>query len=137
MKKLKLITTILLSVMLIFTIATAVFADNEFEEDIWSDVETENKGQEGNNPENTENTENPNNAGNEQIAPEENIEVENTGDENEEYENLYTSEGSTTTNSENLADTGIADSSIFALIVVLSIIGAIYSAKKFNEYRNI
>ena len=130
MKNLKLISTILLSVMLIFTISTAVFADNETD-DIWSDVNVV----EDNTVENTvENTNN--DLENESIF--ENIEEENEVEEEEEYNNLYTTRNSTTTDSENLADTGIGDSNgIIALIVIMSAVIAIYSAKKFNDYKNI
>lgn len=130
MKNLKLISTILLSVMLIFAISTAVFADNETD-DIWSDVNVV----EDNTVENTvENTNN--DLENESIF--ENIEEENEVEEEEEYNNLYTTRNSTTTDSENLADTGIGDSNgIIALIVIMSAVIAIYSAKKFNDYKNI
>lgn len=130
MKNLKLISTILLSVMLIFTVSTAVFADNETD-DIWSDV---NIVEDNNTVENTvENT--TNEIENEALF--ENIEVENEVEEDEEYNNLYTTSNSTTSNSENLADTGIEDSSVMALIVIVSAVVAIYSARKFNEYKNI
>ena len=130
MKNLKLISTILSSVMLIFAISTAVFADNETD-DIWSDVNVV----EDNTVENTvENTNN--DLENESIF--ENIEEENEFEEEEEYNNLYTTRNSTTTDSENLADTGIGDSNaIIALIVIMSAVIAIYSAKKFNDYKNI
>lgn len=130
MKNLKLISTILLSVMLIFTISTAVFADNETD-DIWSDV---NVVEENNTVDNTtENT--TNETENESLF--ENVEVENEVEEEEEYNNLYTTSNSTTADSENLADTGIADSGVIALIVIVSAIVAIYSARKFNEYKNV
>lgn len=133
MKNLKLISTILLSVMLVFTISTAVFADNETEDDIWADV----------------NIVEDNNVVEENIANEveneilfENIEVENEVEnefeEENEYNNLYTTSNSTVSNAENLSDAGIGDSnSIIALIVILSAIVAIYSAKKINDYKNV
>ena len=130
MEKLKLISTILLSVMLIFTISTAVFADNETD-DIWSDV---NIVEDDNTVENTvDNTTNET----ENEALFENIEVENEVEEEEEYNNLYTTSNSTTSDSENLADTGIGDSSAIALIIIVSAVVAIYSARKANEYKNV
>ena len=129
MKNLKLISTILLSVMLIFTISTAVFADNETD-DIWSDVNVV----EDNTVENT--TENATNeTENESLF--ENVEVENEVEEDEEYNNLYTTSNSTTADTENLADTGIGDSSVVALIVIVSAVVAIYSARKANVYKNV
>lgn len=130
MKNLKLISTILLSVMLIFTISTAVFADDE-NNDIWSEPTVE----ENNTTENTNNTETENNETNENAFND--VEVENTDDN--DYNNLYntTNNTSTTSNSENLADTGIGDSSAIALIIIVSAVVAIYSAKKFNEYKNV
>lgn len=130
MKNLKLISTILLSVMLIFTISTAVFADNEAD-DIWSDVnvvEDDNT---------VENTTGDLEEENESLF--ENVEVENEveEEEDEEYNNLYSTSNSTTADSENLADTGIGDSSVVALIVIVSAVVAIYSARKANEYKNI
>ena len=131
MKNLKLISTILLSVMLIFTISTAVFADNETD-DIWSDVNIV----EDNTVENTvENTTNDLEDQNEILF--ENLEEENEVEEENEYNNLYTTSNSTTTDSENLADTGIGDSSFMALIVIISAVVAIYSGRKFNEYKNV
>ena len=131
MKNLKLISTILLSVMLMFTISTAVFADNETD-DIWSDV---NVTEENNTVENT--TENTVNEAENQIV--ENVEVENNviDEEENEYNNLYTTTNSTTANSENLADTGIENTGVFALIIIVSAVVAIYSAKKFNDYKNV
>ena len=129
MKNLKLISTILLSVMLVFTVSTAVFADNETD-DIWSDVNVVEDNTVENTTENTTNE-----TENESLF--ENIEVENEVEEDEEYNNLYTTSNSTTSNSENLADTGIGDSSVMALIVILSAVVAIYSARKFNEYKNV
>lgn len=127
MKKLKLISTILLSVILLFTISTAVFADGE-NEDIWSEPTVE----ENNTTENTNNTETDENLFN-------NVEVDNNTDDNEEYNNLYntTNNTSTISNSENLADTGIEDSGVIALVIMISVVVAIYSAKKFNEYKNV
>ena len=127
MKNLKLISTILLSAMLIFTISTAVFANNVTENDLWADV---NVVEDNNTVENVTND-----LENESLF--ENIEVENEVEE-EEYNNLYTTKNSTTSNSENLADTGIGDSNgIMALIIVVSAVIAIYSAKKFNDYKNV
>ena len=62
---------------------------------------------------------------------------EHEAEEDDEYNNLYTTSNSTTSNSENLADTGIGDSSAVALIIVISAVVAIYSARKFNEYKNV
>ena len=142
MKNLKLISIMLLSIMFIFTISTAVFADNQLEnEDIWSDGNTwgNEVPVEGNSS--VENT-NVNSSANESLF--ENVEVENEvenvveeDDEENEYNNLYTTKNYTTSNSENLADTGIGDSSVMALIVIVSSVVAIYSARKFNEYKNI
>ena len=130
MKNLKLISTILLSVMLIFSISTAVLADNATEnEDIWGDASWENATIEENTTEN-----NTNDLENESLF--ENVETNNEVEE-EEYNNLYTTSNSTTSNSENLADTGIADSSAIALIIILSAVVAVYSGKKFNEYKNV
>ena len=64
------------------------------------------------------------------------IEVQ-IGIEDEEYNNLYTTSNSTTADTENLADTGIGDSSVVALIVIVSAVVAIYSARKANEYKNV
>lgn len=129
MKNLKLISTILLSVMLIFTISTAVFADNETD-DIWSDVNVVEDNTVENTTENTTNE-----TENESLF--ENVEVENEVEEDEEYNNLYTTSNSTTADTENLADTGIGDSSVVALIVIVSAVVAIYSARKANEYKNV
>lgn len=141
MKNFKIISIVLLSVMLMFTISISVFAADEMGDDIWSDVNVV----EGENTENTENTEgaentveNTNNeTENETIF--ENIDVENEVEEESEneYSNLYNNTNSTTADSENLADTGIADSGMMALIVMVSALVAIYSAKKFNEYKNV
>lgn len=127
MKNLKLLSTILLSLMLIFTISSVAFADNEMDS-IWTDVNVIE-----------DNTTNDLEDENESLF--ENIEVENETEnevENEEeYNNLYTTSNSTTSNSENLADTGIGDSSAMALILIVSAVVAIYSARKFNEYKNV
>lgn len=129
MKNLKLISTILLSIMLIVTISTVVFADNETD-DIWTDANVvENNTVENTTENTTDETEN------ESLF--ENVETENEVEEENEYNNLYTTNNSTTTNSENLADTGIGDSSTIALIIIISAVVAIYSAKKFNDYKNI
>ena len=55
MKKMKIILTVLLSLMLMFTISTAVLADNEISDDIWSDI---NDVEEGNTENSTEEVEN-------------------------------------------------------------------------------
>ena len=141
MKNLKLISTILLSLMLVFTISTAVFADNELEnEDIWSDDDSW-----GTIEDNTTENNVTNELENESLF--ENIELENETEnqvenvveeeEEEEYNNLYTTTNSTTSNSENLADTGIGDSSAMAVILIVSAVVAIYSARKANEYKNV
>lgn len=128
MKYLKLISTILLSIMLIFTISTAVFADNEELNDIWSDVNVI----EDNNTVNNTTNDLENGFANVEVENEVNNTVEN------EYNNLYTTRNSTTSNSENLADTGIGDSNgVMALIVIVSVVVAIYSAKKMSDYKNV
>ena len=137
MKNLKLISTILLSMMLIFTISTAVFANETENEDIWSDVnvESENIGTEDENLSLFENEEENDFV---EIPPVEENEEEPEEPEENEYENLYETRNDTTTDSDNLAHTGIGDSDgIMALIIVLSAIVAIYSAKKFNDYKNV
>lgn len=135
MKNLKLISTILLSLMLIFSISSAVFADNE-EDNLWG---TPNIVENNTTSELDSNNSTGLSSENSLLTNEMNIEDES----NNEYNNLYTTTNSTTlnsttTNSNSLANTGIGDSNgIIALIIIVSIIIAIYSAKKFNEYKNL
>lgn len=133
MKNLKLISTILLSLMLVFAISTAVFADNEVDDNFWSD-NVPVVGDGTNATDDTSNT-NTNDVGNTSNDLEDENELESEVDDLED-DNLESN--STTTNSGNLAYTGIGDSNgIIALIVIVSSIIAIYSAKKFNDYKNI
>jgi len=142
MKRIRLIVALLISVILIFTVSNVVFADNLIEEnlteeedynsnDIWSDPSLVENNTTGDNSIFTElEDENMtfNTIGNEN-------EVEN--EEEEEYNNLYTTTNSTTSNSENLADTGIGDSNATTLIIIISAVVAIYSAMKYNDYKNV
>ena len=135
MKNLKLISTILLSVIISFVITSSVFAadaDNGTTNSDIFNVESETSNNdiwgtpEGVNSENVDNTP---------------ISVNTTPIEENESGNesfVYNEENDTTSNSENLAYTGIGDSNgIIALIVIISALVAIYSAKKFNDYKNI
>ena len=139
MKNLKLISVIVLSLMLIFSITTAVFAADENVEDdnFWSEPEVvdNNVTNEDNTAVNETSNELDNSTDNETENLFNDLEVENT--ENDTYNNLIET-NSTTTNSNSLAETGIGDSNgIIALIVIISVIVAIYSAKKMNEYKNV
>ncbi|MCI9062999.1 MAG: hypothetical protein HFJ17_00085 [Clostridia bacterium] len=133
MKKLKLISTILLSLMLMFTISTAVFADNEVDDNFWSDnVPVVGEGTTNSTENDTLNETTTNNTVSNDFedANEMESEIEN-------IEDNYT-ENSSTTNSNSLAYTGIGDSNgMIALMLIVSAIIAIYSAKKFSDYRNI
>ena len=128
MKKIKFISVVLLSLVLMFTISTAVLADNET--DPWATA--------------TDVTENvDNNTSNEENSSNENLTLEN---ENNDTENLYDSltdneeneNNTTATDKDNLADTGLSDSTgVIALVVVLSSIVAIYSSIKIRDYNNL
>ena len=138
MKNLKLISMILVSLLLIVALSTAVFADNEEANDIWS----EPTNTETNTTNNTDNTDtgfnditlNTNNT--EVNTYDNSLNVENN--EEEEDNNTYSNTNYTTKNTENLAETGLGNSaSIIAVISVLAIVVAIYSAKKINDYNNL
>ena len=129
MKNLKLVSTILLSAMLIFTVSTAVFADDD---DIWNDVNIieENNTVENNTVENNNTMNETNNL----LDDDEDNDINVSN----EYNNLYnTKKATTTSESENLAKTGIGDSSIISLIIIISLLIAVYSGKKVNDYKNL
>jgi len=144
MKELRLVSTFLLSIILIFSISTAVFADNEIanEEinDIWSDVSDVNVENSVTNDLETDLENSESLFEDVEVENEEDNDVWNEGteeneEEDEEYNNLY---NSTASNSENLAQTGLEDSTgIMALIITISAVVAIYSAKRINEYNNL
>ncbi len=127
MKNLKLISMILVS-LLIVTVSTVVFADdnNTTNDDIWS----EPTNAEANSTENTDGTWN---------------DLSNSETNSDTFNNTQNEENNTddisnytTKNTEKLADTGLGNSAgIVAIISVLAIVVAIYSAKKINDYNNL
>ena len=144
MKNLKIISTILLSFVLMFSITTSVFAadvdNNAAGDDIFS------VGNGTGEDENIWGT--PNVVNNESTIDNNAIDVNSTiendieddNDDNDVYPYTYNDEenNSTTSNSNSLAYTGIGDSNgMIALIIIISAIVAIYSAKKFNDYKNV
>ena len=155
MKNLKLISTILLTLVLVVTISTSVFAATTEDDNFWTDANstTENStfndissnstvdnSLYGNSVSNSTYNSTYNGTYN-SITTSNSISNSSTN-ENSSYtfNNTTTSNSSrnsTTTNSTSLASTGIGNfNGILTLIIVISLIVAIYSAKKFNDYKN-
>ena len=146
MKKFTLFLTILLSGILLFTMATVTYAADEDNDDFWSEPPLDNgvnETLEGNTEENNESL-------NETLEVNEENNTDNdidngisdsNEDENSENDWEFNDEdnsNSTTSNADNLAETGLEDSNGFiALIIMVSIIVAIYSVKKMNDYKNL
>ena len=129
MKKIKFLLVGLLSLLLIFTISTAVLADNETD-DPWTELNNTNV--ETNTDNNTIIVDDTTN----------NTVNEENNEDNDLYNYLDNNEdntdNSTGTNAENLADTGLNDSKgAISLIIVISAIVATYSAIKMREYNNL
>ena len=136
MKKVRLISVLLLSLVLMFAATTVVLAvDNET--DPWATANDVNENL-------YNNSYNENNALNENLYSEENNNSFNQNiyddidDNNENNENNNSNINSTATNENDLADTGLSDSKgVIALVIVLSSIVAIYSSIKIRDYNNL
>lgn len=151
MKKFTLFLTILLSVILLFTMATVTYAADEDNDDFWSEPSLDNGVGEtldgGNTDENnsslneTLGLNDENNTDNDiDTGIDDNSEDENSEDDDMNFNNfdIEDNSNSTTSNADNLAETGLEDSNGFiALIIMVSIIVAIYSVKKMNDYNNL
>ena len=142
MKNLKIISTILLSLILVFTITTSVFADDATNNadgsgaDLFAVEENNTDGNDVWGSPEVVNNETTNDVTNEATVGTGSL----TNDEDTNDSFIYNEEenNETTSNSNSLAYTGIGDSNgMIALIVVISAVVAVYSAKKFNDYKNV
>lgn len=145
MKNVKLVLTILLSFMLLFSITTTVFAADESDDNFWSEPTLENvediniDTNENISLENSSNDVFGNSVSNENEDENDAYNWDfNDNDDNSDFDDDNDDFNSTTSNANNLADTGLDNSNgIIALIVVISLIVAIYSVKKMNDYNNL
>ena len=143
MKNLKFVSIILLSLLLVFTFTTFAFAADEGTDTNTGLFSVENETTDNETDDNV--WDEPNVMSN-TAETEENETIVNEAETEDENESLYSinnsasydDENNSTTNSNSLAYTGIGDSNgMIALIVIVSGIVAIYSAKKFNDYKNV
>ena len=134
MKNLKIISTILLSIMLIFVSTTIFAADANVEnDDFWSTPSVEDNNTVDQNTTGTNDLEDPYN----NVYEENNTVDYNDVEDNTEY-SYNDTENNSTTSDNSLAYTGIGDSNgMIALIVIVSAVVAIYSAKKYSDYKNL